>query len=262
MLLAPAIMTDVTGADSALRSVARSAADRRRTIERTFYTGMALAFAITVFAGFARTYYLGAYFGAPNLDLLRHAHGVVFSAWLVLLVVQTSLVAAGRTHVHRKLGVMGLLLAVAMIVVGTATALARAKMLDLPPGSPPPLAFLTIPLGDLLVFGTLVSLAYAWRRRPDLHKRLMLLATIAILPAAVARLPFEFIQRVGPLAFFGLADAFILLCAAFDVLAERRLHPATVIGGALVIASHPLRLMIGTTPAWLSFADWLTRGVG
>ena len=78
----------------------------------------------------------------------------------------------------------------------------------------------------------------------------MLLATIAILPAAVAGLPFDVIQRVGPLAFFGVADTFVLLCAAFDVLAERRLHPATLVGGAFVIASHPLRLMIGTTPAW------------
>jgi hypothetical protein len=232
---------------------------RRALVERRFYTGMALAFATIVFAGFARTYYLRAYFQSPELDLLRHLHGAIFTSWLVLLAVQTSLVAAGRTRVHRRLGVVSLAIASAMIVVGAWTALARARFVELPPGLPPPLAFLTIPLGDLLVFGTLFGAAYAWRRRPALHKRLMLLATIAILPAAVARLPFDFIQRVGPLAFFGLADLLVLVCAAFDLLTDRRVHPATLWGGALLVASHPLRLMAGTTSWWLTFAEWATR---
>src|SRR5918998_662628 len=76
---------------------------RRR--ERLFYTGMAVAFVITVFAGFARTYYLRPYFGTPQLTPLLHLHGVVFTSWLVLLLAQTALVAANRTNIHRRLGV-------------------------------------------------------------------------------------------------------------------------------------------------------------
>jgi len=111
----------------------------------------------------------------------------------------------------------------------------------------------------MLVFASLVGAAFYFRRQPDSHKRLMLLATIAILPAAVARLPFAFIQQYGPLAFFGLADLFIVPCLIYDVITRGRPHRATVLGGALIVASHPLRLVIGNTHAWLAFATWLTH---
>ncbi len=230
--------------------------------ERLFYTGMALAFVITVFAGFARTYYLRPYFGTQSLTPLLHLHGIVFTSWLVLLIAQTALVATNRTRIHRRLGIVGAVLAALMILVGCATAIIRAKIVEVPPGAPSPLAFLTIPLGDMLVFAILVSAGFYFRRQADVHKRLMILATIAILPAATARLPFAFIQEVGPLAFFGLADIFILVCLCYDLITLRRFHRATVLGGLLIIVSHPLRLIIGNTHAWLTFANWLTGWVG
>ena len=233
---------------------------RRR--ERLFYTGMAAAFVLTVFAGFARTYYLRPYFGAASLSPLLHLHGVVFTSWLVLLFTQTALVAANRTGVHRRLGVAGGVLAVLMVLVGCATAVIRAKIVEVPPGSPSPLAFLVIPLGDMLVFAGLVGAGFYYRRRPDVHKRLMLLATIAILPAATARLPFAFIQETGPLAFFGLADLFIVACLLYDLFTRGRPHRATVWGGLLVVVSQPLRLLVGQTQTWLAFAEWLTQWVG
>ena len=232
---------------------------RRR--ERLFYTGMAVAFVITVFAGFARTYYLRPYFGTPSLTPLLHLHGVVFTSWLALLLTQTALVAANRTRIHRRLGVAGAVLAVLMVVIGTATAVIRAKIVEVPPDAPSPLIFLTIPLGDMLVFALLVGAGFYFRRRVDVHKRLMLLATISILPAATARLPFAFIQQVGPLAFFGLADLFIVVCLLYDLVARGRFHRATVWGGLLIVVSHPLRLVIGHTQAWLAFATWLTQWV-
>jgi hypothetical protein len=233
--------------------------NRRR--ERLFYTGMAVAFVLTVFAGFARTYYLRPYFGTPSLTPLLHLHGIVFSLWLVLLLTQTVLVAAHRTNIHRRLGIAGGVLAVLMVLVGTSTAIIRAKIVEVPPGAPSPLVFLTVPLGDMLVFAILVGAGFYYRRRVDVHKRLMLLATISILPAATARLPLAFIQQVGPLAFFGLADLFIVVCLLYDLVARRRLHRATVLGGIVVVVSHPLRLLIGNTQAWLTFATWLTKWV-
>ncbi len=227
--------------------------------ERLFYTGMAVAVVITVFVGFARTYYLRPYFGRPPLTPLLHLHGIVFTSWLILLVTQTVLVASNRISIHRRLGVAGAVIAVLMVLVGSATAIIRAKIVDVPPGAPSPLVFLTIPLGDMLVFASLVAAGFYFRRRGDVHKRLMLLATIAILPAATARLPFAFIQQVGPLAFFGLADLFIVACLLYDLTARGRLHRATVWGGLLIVVSHPLRLVIGNTQAWLWFATWLTR---
>lgn len=107
---------------------------------------------------------------------------------------------------------------------------------------------------SFLVFASLVGVGFYFRRRVDVHKRLMLLATISILPAATARLPFAFIQQVGPLAFFGLADLFIVPCLLYDLGARGHLHRATVWGGLVIVVSHPLRLLTGNTQAWLAFA--------
>ena len=226
--------------------------------ERLFYIGMVVAIVITVFAGFSRTFYLRPYFQTQPLIPLLILHGVVFSSWIVLLVTQTTLVATKRMRTHMRLGIAGGLLASLMILIGTVTAIVRAKGPSPVPGVNP-LSFLTIPLGDMLVFASLVGAAFYFRRRADTHKRLMLLATIAILPAAVARLPFAFIQQYGPLAFFGLSDLFIVPCLIYDLVTRGRPHRATVLGGALIVISHPLRLVIGNTHAWLVFATWLTH---
>ena len=232
--------------------------DQSKRRERQFYTGTAVAFVLTVFAGFARTFYLRPHFQTQPLIPLLALHGIVFTSWIALLLTQTTLVATKRTRTHMRLGVAGGLLASLMIVIGTVTAIVRAKGPSPVPGVNP-LSFLTIPLGDMLVFATLVGAAFYFRRRADTHKRLMLLATIAILPAAVARLPFAFIQQYGPLAFFGLSDLFIVPCLIYDIVTRGGPHRATVLGGALIVTSHPLRLVIGNTHAWLVFATWLTH---
>jgi len=79
------------------------------------------------------------------------------------------------------------------------------------------------------------------------------------LPAGVARWPIHFIETGGPLVFYGLADLFIVPCLIFDIVTRGKPHRATVIGGALIVASHPLRLVIGGTHAWIVFATWLTH---
>jgi len=229
--------------------------------ERLFYTGMAVAVVLTVIAGFARTYFLRPYYDPRPLLPLLHLHGFVFTLWVVLFLTQTALVAAKRTDIHRRLGTAGAVLAALVVVVGTTTAIIRAKVVDVPPGTPSPLIFLTIPLGDMLVFALLVGAGLLFRRQVAAHKRLMLLAMISILPAAVARLPFDFIQQVGPLAFFGLSDLFIVPCLLYDLITRGRFHRATVLGGLLIVASHPLRLMLGYTQTWLAFATWLTGWV-
>src|SRR3989454_3225618 len=159
---------------------------------------MAVAMVLTVFAGFSRTFYLRPYFQTQPLIPLLILHGVVFSSWIALTVIQTTLVATKRIRTHMRLGIAGGVLATLMIIIGTITAIVRAKGPSPIPGVNP-LSFLTIPLGDMLVFGVLIGLAFYYRRKMDIHKRLMLLATIGILPAAVARLPFDFIQQYGPL---------------------------------------------------------------
>ena len=227
--------------------------------ERIFYTGMAIAILITVFAGFSRTWFLRPYFPqVQGLIPLLVLHGVLFSSWIALFITQTSLIAARRTRTHMRLGIAGGVLASLMIIVGTVTAIVRAKGPSPIPGVNP-LSFLTIPLGDLLVFGILIGAAFYFRKRVDIHKRLMLIATIALLPAAVARLPIGFIETGGPFIFFGLADLFLVPLLIFDFVRRGRPHRATVLGAALLVISHPLRMVIGMTHAWLVFATWITQ---
>ena len=228
----------------------------RRRNERIFYLAMTFAIVVTVFAGFAPTYYLRPAFNSTPLLPLLHFHGLVFSSWIVLLIIQTTLVARKRTDIHRRLGIAGFILASLMVIVGAVTALIRAKQGAAPLPEIPPAAFLVVPLGDMLVFAILIAAGFYFRRQPGAHKRLMLLATIAILAAAVARLPFS-IMQAGPPAFFGVTDLFIVPLVIYDLVTLKRVHRATLFGGLLIIASQPLRLILAGTGAWLAFANWL-----
>lgn len=229
--------------------------------DRTFYSGMAIAMALAVFVGFARTYYLSSYFGTnatlsggPFSAVVR-LHAALFTAWVLLFLVQTSLVATHRVAVHRRLGVAVAVLAALMIVAGTAIALATARRGGTLPGVDP-LQFLVIPLGDIAAFSVLVTTALWLRRNKEAHKRLMLLAYLAILVAAVARIPG--VRPLGPLWFFGLTFVPALVVAmTYDLVTRGRVHPAYLWGGALLITSVPLRLMISTTQAWHRLAEAL-----
>jgi hypothetical protein len=223
---------------------------------RRFYTGIALAIAVTVFAGFAPTYYLRPYFQSTPLGGLVHLHGVVFSAWVLLFTVQSTLIAAGRTALHRRLGVAGAVLAALLVAVGTATAIAGASKGAGPPDVPP-LVFLAVPFFDMVVFTGLAAVGLWHRRRADVHKRLLTLATIALVAAPIARLPFG-ARMVGLPGVFALADLFIVACIAYDLATLRRVHPATIWGGLAIVISQPLRLAISGTGLWLGFAKWLT----
>jgi hypothetical protein len=228
---------------------------RRR--ERLFYVGIAVLIAITVFAGFSRTYFLKGYFGSPELSTLLHIHGLVFTSWILLFLAQTTLVASRRTDIHRRLGVLGGVLAALIVIVGTITAILRVRGGSAPIPGVSPLSFLAIPLFDMVVFATLIGAGFYYRHRADVHKRLMTLATIALLSAPIARLRFDFLPP-GPPTFFGLTDLFIVACIIYDLATRRRVHPATLWGALFIVASQPLRLMISGTPAWLAFAGWLT----
>lgn len=228
----------------------------RGGFDRRFSTWAAIATALIVFIGFARTYYLKGVFGTPPLPGLVHLHGIVMTLWFALFVVQVRLIAAHRTDLHRRVGVVGALLAVLVLVVGVTTAIFAAKR-GFTPG-PPPLVFLAIPLGDMLVFAVLVSLGIYFRRRSDIHRRLMLLSCVGILGAAMARIPLEFIATGGPLVFFGLTDLCVLICVVFDTVKNRRLHPVFGWGILFIVASQPLRLMLTGTAVWMQFAMWLT----
>jgi len=175
---------------------------------------------------------------------------------VLLFIVQTALVASHRVAVHRRLGVAGAVLAAAMILAGTSVAIAAARGGSAPPGMDP-MAFLAIPFFDMVLFATFVTTALVMRRDKETHKRLMLLAYISLIVAAVARLPG--VLPLGPPAFFGLGYLFVVLAAIYDFVSRRRVHKAYLWGGGLMVASVPLRLLISGTGAWRGFAELLTK---
>ena len=219
---------------------------------------MSLAAVVTVFLGFARTYYLRSHYLATALPPLLHLHGIVFTSWILLFVTQTALVAGRRINLHRRLGLGGAALAGLLVVVGLTTATLSARR-NFAAGNAGALTFLVVPFGDMLVFAVLVTAGILYRRRAEMHKRLMLLATISILDAAISRWPLAIIAAAGPRAFFGITDLFIAAGVAYDLVSHRRVHPAYIWGGLLVVVSQPLRVAIAGTGPWLTFAGALVR---
>jgi hypothetical protein len=251
-------MTSMTAAIARQANGFSTAASRLQR-ERRFFTGMAIAMALVCFAGFAPSYYLKAQFGTPPLKPLVHVHGIVFTLWMVLLVVQTALVAQGRVALHRGLGMAGAVLAVLMVVLGAAAAIGRGQTIT--PGVPQEmvLAFLAIPATALVLFPSLVGAAVLLRQNAAAHKRLIMIATTVILTAAVHRLLMRLVDpAIAPPYFFGATDLFIVAIAGYDIVTRKRVHAATIGGGLAVILSQPLCLVLAGSKTWLTFAHWAT----
>jgi len=241
-----------------MSSIVQGHASPARPGQRWFWLAGALFAALVVFVGFSPTFYLRNVFGAPQLSTLKLVHGMVFSAWVVLFVAQTWLVAMNRRDTHRALGAFGMLLLVAMCVVGYRMAIESGRSGFTPdPAKVSALSFMAVPLFDLAVFALLVSTALLLRARSDWHKRLMLMATLSLLPPAIARLAMQFPPLpVLPFAFGGTALV-IVAAMVLDRVTLRRLHPAALWGGLIVILSLPGRLLIASTQAWQDLAAWL-----
>lgn len=229
-----------------------------RSTERNFYLGMALAMIAVIFAGFAPSFYLrGAVTPyAPMLPMtpLVILHGLLFTGWALLFVLQVSLVSAGRTDIHRRTGMIGIYLLAAMIAVGTLAAL-NGVARNSGPHVVSPLAWLAVPLFDVPMFATLIGSALYFRRTPQTHKRLMLIAMMGMLSPAIGRLPFPpFIPF--PIIIFGSKALFLLPLIIWDLKSQGKVHVATIGGGAVLVGSWILRLAVWQTPAWLAFAGW------
>ncbi len=228
--------------------------------ERRFFSGMALVMAATVFAGFAPSFFLKGLMGnwvpAPILPLtpLVVLHGGLFTIWTLLFVVQTSLVAAGRVDVHRKLGTVGFVLVPVLLVTMAMVSVHGALRAAGPPVAPPA-SFIAVPFAAVLVFPILAGWALAVRRDPQSHKRLMLLAMIVLMSPAAGRLPLVPPAAGAYLMLFGVANLFLLALVLWDLLTLRRLHRATLWGGLLVVGVEALAVQLWQTEAWLAFSN-------
>ncbi len=231
---------------------------RDHHFDHLFFSGMAVIILASVFIGFARSYYLAGVFKAPLPNLLVHIHGAVFSCWILLLMVQTSLVAAGRVDGHRRLGLLGFVLACLMVVSGVLVATDSVARHFAPGEAGMRVrAFYTVPLSVMLAFGTLIYFAYRNRFYPAVHKRLILIATIAILDAAFERWPI-------PAAWWGERTAallctvpLLLLLMAYDYGSRGKVYRATLWASLFVVVLQQVRDPIGHSAPWQAFALWV-----
>ena len=232
--------------------------DTRRNPTPRFNMLMGMTMAALVVLGFARTYYLKAWFETPPLTLRLHLHGLALTLWLVLFVVQASLVQAGRRSLHRTLGILGALLAAFIMLITFAAAIEAAR-LDGDHGGITAADRLYSSVLVISIFGLFVAMGIAWRRRPEFHKRLMLLATITVIGPGVTR-------AVALLAGHGIRDshlpvlfALVLVALLYDWRTRGRPHWILVSGGALTLALQMTRRLVGASETWSQIGNWLIQ---
>jgi len=232
-------------------------------INRRFYTWFVICAFLIVFAGFAHTYYLKLVFETKALPLLLHLHGFLFTAWFALFFVQARLVARHRVDLHRNLGVVGAFLAPLCAFVAIRVSLTAGQRLFL--AHPASLAGFARPFamdfGTSLMFLVLVGIALYLRRRPEIHKRLMVLACCSILFPALGRIPTSastvLFDALGFWGLVALAEVPPLTCILYDTIKHRRLHPAFGWGGIALMVSFPTFLLVAASDSWLKSLSWL-----
>jgi FtsH-binding integral membrane protein len=226
-----------------------------RRFDNLFFSISAVLMLLTVFIGFARTYFLAGVFRAHLPSPIIHVHGAAFSCWIILLVVQTSLVSAHRVDLHRKLGVAGFILACCMVVLGVLAA-TNSLVRNSAPAGLDPRTFYMVPVTDILMFATLVAFAFRARRDSASHKRIILLATSGLMIAAFARWPVALLQ--GKILAATLATyIFLAALVVYDLWSTHRIHRATLWAGAFLVIVQNIRIPIAMTHAWLALAGWI-----
>jgi len=226
----------------------------RKRADDLFFIFAAVLILLTVFIGFARTYYLAGVFHAKLPSLLVHFHGAIFTCWILLFITQIALVSSHRIRWHMRLGIAGMFLAGLMVLVGFATLIAVVRRhavfamgLD------------TLFAGDVLqlsTFALLVGWGFLARRDGPAHKRLMILGTVALLGPALARWPFAFVFS-SALVFFGILDLIPILLIAFDLWSCRKIHRVTISGTLLLLVVQFSMRPLGHTAVWHQFTLWV-----
>lgn len=225
----------------------------RNSPDARLFLPAAIGVCIVVVLGFGPTYFYRP-FATPkdSLTVLVHLHGALMSAWIALFATQVILVAAGRTDLHRRLGTLGFVLLFLIALVALPTIIVAAKLGgDHMPG--PALPGLALVLGVMITFLTVAGLGLHYRFRSDVHKRLMILAALAAMEAALSRLPLEFLD--SNVKVHVANDALLLLVVIVDSVRHRRLHPAFLWGTVFLVFMQSFSTWLAGTPAWARAAQ-------
>jgi hypothetical protein len=238
-------------------SLANETATRRASFGgQFFYFFMSLLIVATVVYGFSHTIDHNLIHASPLPPFVLYIHAIVFPAWIVFFIVQSSLIRSHNVRLHRRLGWFGVGLAVALVIVGawTAISIVRFSIEQKDPFNST--AFTIVQVMDLACFAVPFALAIHWRKKPEFHRRLMLIASCALLDAAFGRFP------ELPLVFSPAGvDALICLGVIRDLIVERRVHKVYVFALPILIACQiaAMETFIHASPWWMNVANRIVR---
>ena len=231
------------------------ASGENRAESRTrFFFWMAAAMLILNLIGFAPSYFLKSLFETPALPLRTHIHGLVFTAWFVVLMTQVSLIARHQKHRHRQLGALASLLAISMVILGLVILYHRALEFHSGERSLEGTALIVwVNLTFLAGFVTFVGFGFRFRRQAAIHKRLMLLASIAMMPQALGRIGYMPSLQIVDGFLNNLLYAFggyLLLLSAMlihDRISEGQFYPVNVWGASAMVSANIAAMLISGT---------------
>ena len=223
---------------------------------RSFFLAMAMLAALVVILGFRITVDENLIHPDWPRPLLLWIHALLFTAWIVLFVAQSTLVRSRQVKWHRRLGMGTIVVGTAMPVVGVATAFVMAH-LRAQHGEADATAFLLVSNFDMLTFALVFGLAVTLRTKRELHRRLMFIATCTLTNAAF----FRFLPPsiLGMNSGYLFADVFILLGVARDLIVDRRVHPVYLVALPLYVVGQTVAVHLNADPGWLAMANALVR---
>ena len=221
---------------------------------------IALALVGFVVVGFAPSYYLRILTDPPPLTTLLHMHVVMFTVWMGLFLAQVGLVGAHRVDLHRKLGIASAIFAAVVVAVGVLSVFQTAISNHVSPSGLAPPQFSIIGFTSIGLFAVFIALGIAYRRRAGLHRRFMILGFIASISPATARiLRLLDVQAHRDVLIPLCAALFVAACLMHDWRKYRVVHPVYVVGGLVIVASWPLRLMIGRSEWYFPIGEQVAR---
>jgi hypothetical protein len=227
---------------AAVATIARSAVRFRPDL----YVVMSVLLLGLVVFGFSHT--VPDDLSTPGFPLFLAVHGAVFAAWMLLFVAQPTLVATGNTAIHRKLGWLGLAIAIAMVGLGEYAVLFGLWSGQLPPFYPHGLFLIRGTIGLATFFGLVIA-AIVNRRNPQWHKRLLLCATVVVtLPALERSLPIPAFGSGWPLVVDSIADSILLIGPVVDLISRKRIHPAYVVGICVIVLGQVATHFVAPSP--------------
>jgi hypothetical protein len=229
-----------------------SIAGRNGLVDRYFYFAMSLLMVAIVVSGFSQTVDANLFHAAIPRPAIVWFHGAAFSAWVLFYVFQSVLVRTRNVKLHRSLGWFGAGLGVAMVLLGFTTAIVMTRFDMRVLHEPGVDAFLIIPFYDMVAFGTLLTLAILWRKKPNLHRRLLFLATAGLLDAAFGRFQYLFDTNLFALCVL----AVMLLGVLRDLLVDKRIHRTYLVALPCLIVVYGFAFYTwrSASPWWMSFA--------